>query len=65
MLTWDNFKYVFVEDATIPWFPVTDEIKEDYSLEQVLDVIDKIASQPTGPADRPISPIRMKIITVK
>jgi cyclophilin family peptidyl-prolyl cis-trans isomerase len=30
-----------------------------------LDVIDKIASQPTGPADRPISPIRMKIITVK
>ncbi len=42
MLTWDNFKYVFVEDAAIPWFPVTDEIKEDYSLEQVLDVIDKM-----------------------
>ncbi len=30
-----------------------------------LDVIDKIASQQTGPGDRPVKPIRMKVIVVK
>ncbi|MCO6459979.1 MAG: peptidylprolyl isomerase [Saprospiraceae bacterium] len=30
-----------------------------------LDVIDKIAAQQTGPGDRPVKPIRMKIITIK
>lgn len=30
-----------------------------------LDVIDKIAAQPTAPGDRPMKPIRMKIISIK
>lgn len=30
-----------------------------------LDVIDKIAGQQTGPGDRPVKPIRMKIISIK
>lgn len=30
-----------------------------------LDVIDKIAAQPTGPGDRPMKPIKMKIISIK
>ena len=30
-----------------------------------LDVIDKIAAQPTANADRPVKPIRMKIISIK
>ena len=41
MLTWGNFKYVFVEDAAIPWFPVSGEIK-DSSVEEVLVAIDKM-----------------------
>lgn len=32
---------------------------------QGLDVIDKIASQQTGPGDRPVKPIRMKVIVIK
>ena len=42
MLTWDNFKYVFVEDAAIPWFPVNGEIKDSCSAEEVLEAIDRM-----------------------
>ena len=42
MFTWDNFKYVFVEDAAIPWFPVNGEIKDSCSTEEVLEAIDRM-----------------------
>lgn len=47
----------------------TPQLDGDYTVfgrvVEGLDVIDKIASQPTGQADRPLKPIRMKIISVK
>lgn len=42
MLTWGNFKYVFVEDAAIPWFPVNGEIKDSCNVEEVLEAIDRM-----------------------
>lgn len=42
MLTWDNFKYVFVENAIIPWFPVDGEIKDSCSVDEALEAIDRM-----------------------
>ena len=42
MLTWDNFKYVFVEGAAVPWFPVNGEIKDSCNVEEVLEAIDRM-----------------------
>ena len=42
MLTWDNFKYVFVDDVAIPWFPVHGEIKDSCSAEEDLAAVDRM-----------------------